>query len=212
MVAAIDAELRLAADHAPGRTELELVYDGTRPPEALFDSIARLGWHRPVAAPPPRSAVDWSTPDPVRGTRYTVRPFAAVVHLVPGERHDAPRSVDEVVAVARAHGVRIAPALEPSAGVIALVSVTVAPNSVDGVVGAVPQAAVVDPPARYVTRPSPYRGRTTETEQPAVWLLFQVPAEVLDEVISTLARSPVLVAPRIEPGSGRIGSGGSLGE
>jgi hypothetical protein len=198
---AIECELHLASDHTPGRTELDLVYDGTRPPEALFDAIASVGWQRPVAAPPPRSAVDWTAPDPARGTRYTVRPYRAVVHVVPGDPPAHTQPVAKVVSLARAHGVRIGPELEPEAPAQILVSTTVSPHAVATVADMVPQAALIDQQPRPFVRTTTYRGRSTDTEVPAVRLLFQVPVEVVDDVLSALAGAPLLVAPRIEPGS-----------
>lgn len=58
-----------------GVTWLELSYDGLAPPTALFDDLAMIGWQPPVPAPPPRSAVDWSTPDEATGQRFTIRPY-----------------------------------------------------------------------------------------------------------------------------------------
>jgi hypothetical protein len=52
---------------------LEVAYDGLTPPEDLFDDLRMIGWRPPSAASPPRSAIDWDTPDPTTGTRFTVR-------------------------------------------------------------------------------------------------------------------------------------------
>jgi hypothetical protein len=59
-------------------SELQITYDGTTPPLALFRELAELGWQHAVPAPPPAAAIDWSRPDPVTGTRHSVRPFQAL--------------------------------------------------------------------------------------------------------------------------------------
>lgn len=55
--------------------ELEIDYDGLEPPMALFEDLTMIGWTPPVAAPPPARSIDWSTPDPTTGERFTVRPY-----------------------------------------------------------------------------------------------------------------------------------------
>src|SRR5690606_30025427 len=81
-------------------TQLVVRYDGSRPPTALFGAWNDLGWRAPVPASPPRDAIDWSTPDPVRGTNHTIRPFTVVdtASLDDDRRRDA----DDLVRVARA--------------------------------------------------------------------------------------------------------------
>ncbi|QGG94501.1 hypothetical protein [Actinomarinicola tropica] len=79
-------------------TSLVVHYDGSRPPTALFAAWTGLGWRAPVPASPPRDAIDWATPDPVRGTNHTIRPFAATgtATLDDGQRRD----VDDLVGAA----------------------------------------------------------------------------------------------------------------
>jgi hypothetical protein len=76
-------ELALAARIKKGfalqaGSELQITYDGTTPPLALFRELAALGWDHAVPAPPPAHAIDWSRSDPVTGTRHSVRPFQAL--------------------------------------------------------------------------------------------------------------------------------------
>ena len=59
-------------------SELQITYDGTTPPLALLRELTELGWEHAVPAPPPAAAIDWSRPDPVTGTRHSVRPFQAL--------------------------------------------------------------------------------------------------------------------------------------
>src|SRR5690606_39213577 len=58
-------------------TALRVDYDGTRPPLELFFVWTSLGWRAPAPAGPPKDAIDWSTPDPAKGTSYTIRSFPA---------------------------------------------------------------------------------------------------------------------------------------
>jgi hypothetical protein len=85
--------------------EIEVVYDGRTPPHELFANWADLGWTPPTPALPPRDAIDWSTPDPVHGRRYTLRSFRAVGHaVVPAGAPDPARMVDGALAAARRLG------------------------------------------------------------------------------------------------------------
>jgi len=52
---------------------LEVAYDGLEPPRALFADLEMIGWRPPAPASPPRSAIDWSTPNPCTGDRFTIR-------------------------------------------------------------------------------------------------------------------------------------------
>lgn len=54
---------------------LEVGYDGLEPPTGLFDDLAMVGWRPPTPEPPPKHAIDWSTPDPATGQRFTIRPW-----------------------------------------------------------------------------------------------------------------------------------------
>lgn len=83
-------------------TSLVVRYDGSRPPTALFAAWAGLGWQPPVPASPPRDAIDWSTPDPVRRTNHTIRPFPATgtATLDDARRRDADDLVRAAVDVA----------------------------------------------------------------------------------------------------------------
>jgi hypothetical protein len=64
---------------------LEVGYDGHRPPHDLFADLTMIGWRVPPTPPPPRAAIDWSTPDPATGERYTVQSWR-----VEGQQVDPP--------------------------------------------------------------------------------------------------------------------------
>lgn len=78
---AISARLR-ATFALQAVSELELDYDGANPPSGLLAELAALGWEGATACPPPASAIDWSRPDPVKGTRHTIRSFPATTTAV----------------------------------------------------------------------------------------------------------------------------------
>lgn len=90
-------------------TSLVVRYDGAHPPTPLFAAWAGLGWQAPVPASPPRDAIDWSTPDPVRGTNHTIRSFPATgtATLDDARRRDARRLVQAAVEVAASLGCRV---------------------------------------------------------------------------------------------------------
>jgi hypothetical protein len=77
-------EARIVRGAGMRDSELEIRYDGTAPPLALLEDLRTIGWVPPVPSPPPATAIDWSCPDPRTGARYTLRPYAAVGHAVPG--------------------------------------------------------------------------------------------------------------------------------
>jgi hypothetical protein len=54
---------------------------------ALLDELARLGWSVPPPPARPASAIDWYTPDPETGERFTVRPWRAVHDVDPPGRY-----------------------------------------------------------------------------------------------------------------------------
>lgn len=56
-------------------TVLEVSYPGLQPPLALFADLDMIGWKVPPPAPPPAAAIDWDTPDPATGERFTIRDF-----------------------------------------------------------------------------------------------------------------------------------------
>lgn len=211
----IRSELRPSAAAPPGRIALELIHDGSRPPEAVFDALAAIGWRRPVASPPPKDAVDWSTPDPLAGRRYTVRPFVAVAILEPvGNPVNGTLAalLTATIAVARALGISVDPELAPPVARRRRISLVVREETVDVVAAVVPPGAVVDRRPRSVRHTTTYRGGQVETEIPAAWLLLEVSESVATDVLDALSQLPVLVAPRIEGGGlegGGLGGGGT---
>ena len=65
-------------------------YRGDQPPVALFEQLREHGWLTPAPAPPPAAAIDWSTPDPESGRRWSVRPFSVTGAMaVPGPNASA---------------------------------------------------------------------------------------------------------------------------
>lgn len=65
---------------------LDVSYNGKHPPTALFDDLRMIGWEPPAPAPPPRSAVDWSTPDETTGEAFSIIDYVVddVVAAPPG--------------------------------------------------------------------------------------------------------------------------------
>lgn len=80
-VAEITHSARVVTSHG-GAAVVHLRYDGTRPPTEVLTELRRAGWRDAVPSPPPAAAVDWSRPDPVAGTRYSLRPFQAVTDAI----------------------------------------------------------------------------------------------------------------------------------
>ncbi len=61
---------------------LEVAYDGLAPPTGLFADLEMIGWRPPSIASPPRSAIDWTTPDPETGQRFTIRDWRVTDQVV----------------------------------------------------------------------------------------------------------------------------------
>ena len=193
---AIPLQVSLAAGSPIGITELEVVYDGTAPPFELFSALARGGWNQPVVSPPPRSAIDWGTPDPVNGTRYTISPYRAVSRVAPKSDRASGDLIDAAMTMARAHGASVPdhPVDETTR------TDTLADTLTDIVVSAViatarlegtlemfgPSVVVLERTPTVITATNTYRGRTCESQSPAIRLSVCVPAAGLDEVTSIL--------------------------
>lgn len=93
-VAEITRSARVVTSHG-GSAVVHLRYDGTLPPTEVLSQLQRAGWRDAIPSPPPAAAVDWSTPDPVAGTRYSLRPFQAVTDAVfTGTREERRAAVD----------------------------------------------------------------------------------------------------------------------
>lgn len=75
----------------PHTSFLVVSYDGLAPPKALFADLEMIGWIPPVLAPPPRSAIDWSTPDETTGERFTVRSWKVEGAVVEPPAGSGPR-------------------------------------------------------------------------------------------------------------------------
>lgn len=135
-------------------TALRVDYDGRHPPLELFFVWTSLGWRAPVPASPPRSAIDWSTPDPERGTRHTIRPFPATgtATLDTTTRHDADAMVRDALDAAARLGCRVdRPASTPE------IDLRDSSDSTDD--APEPSAAATGDPAATTARSSNGRGR-----------------------------------------------------
>ncbi|WP_334144787.1 hypothetical protein [Rhabdothermincola sp.] len=70
---------------------LEVAYDGLEPPSALFADLEMIGWRPPAPASPPRSAIDWSTPNPRTGERFTIRNWRVERQIIEPPPGSGPR-------------------------------------------------------------------------------------------------------------------------
>jgi hypothetical protein len=206
----IRLEVSVASGSPIGITELEVVYDGTKPPIGLFDALVAAGWSQPVAAPPPRSAIDWATPDPAAGTRYTIAPYRAVSRVaLPPDRNgtglvDA-GLVDAAMVTAASHGASV-PVLVPTTPEAsladAIVSAVIATPRVEGAVAMFgPSVVVLERTPTVITTTNTYRGRTCESQAPAIRISVCVPAAELDDV-TTILQQVAASAPEVHASRG----------
>lgn len=150
-------------------SEIELRYDGAEPPLELLDELARLGWEGATPCPPPAHAIDWSAPDPVRGTRHSIRSFDGMTTacLRGSERHRA-AGVEQARIVLARHGLlpdgdrAEAPTPAPAPTKLAVSSETTAPTTVR-------VELIVAPGAAIEVRARASRLGTVELEEPDVW-------------------------------------------
>lgn len=78
-----------------GPPEVVVAYDGTSAPLTVFLNLGAVGFSGMAAQPPPADAIDWATPDPVRGTAHTVLAYRAVsVGRYDGAPKDRERALD----------------------------------------------------------------------------------------------------------------------
>ncbi len=78
-----------------GPPEVTVSYEGTAPPLTIFMHLDALGFAGLTPQPPPVEAIDWTTPDPARGTTHTVQSYQAVsVGRYDGPGADRDRAVD----------------------------------------------------------------------------------------------------------------------
>lgn len=135
---------------------LEVAHDGLEPPSALFADLEMIGWRPPAPASPPRSAIDWSTPNPCTGERFTIRNWRVEGQIVEPPPGSGPRGAWTVAergaflraadGVLRRHGVY---ALAAEVGTLPAPPATVQPTRATPPPPAPP--AVPAPPA--ATRP-----------------------------------------------------------
>lgn len=194
------APTEVSVGFANGPTpELEVAYEGTFPPQSLFDALEASGWEHPVPVPPPAAAIDWSTPDPIKGTRYTVRPYRAVSRVALLGPDRSGRAVELAMATAAAHGALVpdehrsaAPTPEgvgtgePAASTV---TVVLAAGRVDETLATLGTSVVlVDRHPTTVRRTHSYRGRRVDTEVEASELVMRVRPDRLGEVLGELSR------------------------
>jgi hypothetical protein len=190
-------------------TALRVDYDGRHPPLELFFVWTSLGWRAPVPASPPRSAIDWSTPDVARGTSHTILPFSATgtATLDNASRVDADELVRQALDAATRLGCRVdrpAPAADidlrddavptapeaaasgpgrawsrRSGGALARVRAVVPVGSLDDA-----EAAGREIGATVTTDDEPSAG---PDDQPRVRVAFEVPASSADSAMKVLA-------------------------
>lgn len=143
---------------------LEVAYDGLEPPSALFADLEMIGWRPPAPASPPRSAIDWSTPNPRTGERFTIRNWRVEGQIVEPPPGSGPRGAWTVAergaflraadGVLRRHGVY---ALSAQAGTLPAPPAAAAP----------PATAAPTPPAPPTAPAAPTVAGRGEEVSPA---------------------------------------------
>lgn len=189
--------------------ELLVSYDGRQPPLDLFSTWTSLGWHPPTPALPPRSAIDWSTPDPETGRAYSLHSWDAqgVATLAQHSRDDVNRLAG-AVAAARGLGyevVEVSTAATPAAPdpsdprpspvdspdprseththITAVLLAHAAPSLV---AGARSRGATVVTRETSISRTVRYRGSTNVTQTPAIEVEIDIADGEVDAVVSAL--------------------------
>jgi hypothetical protein len=188
---------------------LEITYDGTAPPTALFEDLRAIGWVPPVPAPPPAAAIDWSRPDPVTGTRYTLRPYEAMGRALPGPQAQDLAALEEVLARHRPAPAAPEPQAPPAP---AAPAPTASPDPVAGAseppraherevqIGATLDEAravrvrdalterglTVRSTRMSLASPGGFRGSVAGAEENAVRLQLRAPLSQVDEVVAIL--------------------------
>ncbi len=175
---------------------LEVGYDGHQPPHDLFADLTMIGWRVPPTPPPPRAAIDWSTPDPATGERYTVQSWRVEGQQVEPPAGTGPRGA-WLAAEAPAFLVALNGVLDrhgltgrPATATMATVSVVVEPDrraQVEALVatlGSSPRWS-----ATTVTRVQYYRGSPLEVTAEAWRLDVVVPGDRADSLASELAET-----------------------
>ncbi len=164
-----------------GPPEVTVSYEGTAAPLTIFMHLAALGFEGLAPQPPPVDAIDWTTPDPVRGTTHTVRPYPAVsVGRYEGPTPDRDRAVDAARLIFERLTRSTLPPPPPSAAVPT--NGTAASRRPPPAVAAVatppprrPEATVAAAPAPGPDDASP---ATTATDDPASVRAFVIDADM----------------------------------
>lgn len=199
--------------------ELLVSYDGSHPPLELFDTWAGLGWATPTPALPPRSAIDWGTPDSETGRAYSIRPWDATgVATLPQHSSDAAKRLAGAVEAARRLDYEVidggpttasSTQLEPEprdsadapdlAGQVHISAVLLAHVAPSLIAGARSRGATVEAHETSISRTVRYRGSTTVTETPAVEVEIDITEREVAAVVSALTPHATS-APRVERG------------
>lgn len=79
---AIRPAVRIVPKGVNGTVRLSIDFDGAQPPDQLFADLEMIGWNVAAMPPPPREAIDWSTPDPATGQRFTLSSWQVVGFVV----------------------------------------------------------------------------------------------------------------------------------
>jgi hypothetical protein len=185
-------------------SELEIHYEGTAPPTALFRDLEVIGWVPPVPSPPPASAIDWSRPDPATGMRYTIQSYPASGRAVPGPgaqdiatlERVLSRHIEPVPPAPVAHDAAPAAAMpgasaEPQPAATrereVQIGATVAEARAMEVRDALTRRGLVVRSTRMsLTAPGGYRGATSGGQETAVRLQLRAPISQVDEVVAIL--------------------------
>lgn len=181
-------------------SEIELRYDGSRPPIEVLAELTRLGWEGATPCPPPATAIDWSQPDPVRGTRHSIRPFAGVTtaSIHGTERHRA-SAMEQARLVLERHGLstggpsddparRAAVAASPGSRPTIRFEVVVPPSLAADVRSLISDLATVEAQEPDVwTSSTTWRGSHTTEQHEARRFVLAVPADRRDDLLTALS-------------------------
>ena len=167
------------------------------PPVEVFAAWAEMGWVPPTPTPPPRSAIDWTTPDPATGRPYSIRPYRAEGVAVPrpGIRVDE-RHVDDALEVLRA-SIGLAAAVPAPENDDHMVRISTSqPVHAAGEVEARARAmgAAVQRRQTTVERQVPYRGSTNTVSSPVVDLAIDVARSRMRAVLDVASRTALAPA------------------
>jgi hypothetical protein len=173
--------------------EIWVEYDGSEPPLSVFASWAEMGWVPPTPTPPPREAIDWSTPDPHGGRRYSIRSYRAEGVAVPrpGARMGEPQ-VDAALAVLRDSIPRVASSLDgprPTDAPMVRISTSQPVHAASDVESrARALGAAVERRQRTIERQVIYRGSTNTVSSPVIDMSIDVARSEMRAVLDVASQ------------------------